>query len=109
MFDAQQIFLMVLNDSRTHEKGLRALAEAFVNSFDYDNTRALWTLIVQEPHWESEQLRRLEYAVETNAQVYNATANAEMMPQLLKKLVAKFELPAPKSPTDPWASFEPPF
>jgi hypothetical protein len=37
-FLAQQIFQLALNDSRTHEKGLRALAEAFVNSFNYNNT-----------------------------------------------------------------------
>lgn len=106
-FLAQQIFQLMLNDSRTHEKGLRALAEAFVNSFNYNNTRALWTLIEREPRWESEHLRRFEYAVETNAQVYDANANAEMMPDLVKNLVEKFEPPAPKPRPDPWA--EPPF
>jgi TIR domain len=107
-FLAQQIFQLTLNDTRTHEKGLRALAEAFVNSVNYNNTRVLWTLIEQEPRWESEQLRRFEYAVETNAQVYEASVNAEV-PDLVKKLVEKFEPPEPKSPPDPWGGYEPPF
>jgi hypothetical protein len=107
-FLARQIFQLILNDSRTHEKGLRALAETFVNSFGYDNTRALWTLIEQEPRWESEHLRRFEYAVVTNPQVYRANANAEMMPDLVKRLVEKLEPPAPEPAPDPWGS-EPPF
>jgi hypothetical protein len=102
-FLAQQTFLMVLKDPRTHEKGLRALAEAFVNSFGYDNTRVLWTLIEREPRWETEQLRRFEYAVETNAQVYNAHADGVMMADLVKKLVEEFEPPAAKPAPDPWA------
>lgn len=107
-FLAQQIFLMVLNDARTHEKGLRALAEAFVNSFNYNNTRVLWTLIEQEPRWEPEHLRRFEYAVETNAQVYDANVKTEMMADLVKNLVVKFEPPVPEPVLDPWGN-EPPF
>jgi hypothetical protein len=71
------------------------------------STRVVWTLIEQEPRWESEHLRRFEYAVETNAQVYDAIANSEMVPDLVKKLVERFEPPVPKPAPDPWG--EPPF
>lgn len=109
-FLARQIFQIALNDSRTHEKGLRALAEAFVHSYNFDNTRALWSLIEKEPRWESDQLRRFEYAVETNRQVYEANVAGAGMPELVKQLVEKFEPRMQVAPQDPWStSDEPPF
>lgn len=107
-FLAWKIFLLVLNDSRTHEKALHALAEAMVNSFSYANTRALWPLIEQEPRWESEQLRRMEYAVATNPQVYEANFNSTMIPSLVKGLVEKFEPTQIAPDGDPW-NVSPPF
>lgn len=108
-FLAWKILLLVLNDPRTHEKGLHALAEAFVNSFSYANTRALWALIEQEPRWESEQLRRFEYAVATNPQVYEAGVNSTFVPVLVKALIEKFEPPTSTGDEkDPWNP-DPPF
>lgn len=106
---AWKIFLLVLNDSRTHERGLQALAEAFVNSFNYDNTRALWPLIDQEPRWEPEHLRRFEYAVETNPQVYDANLNSVMVPVLVKRLIEKFEPPVPLDVNPGPINSEPPW
>jgi len=102
---AWKIFMLILNDSRTHEKGQRALAEAMVKSFSFDNTRALWPLIEQEPRWESDQLRRMEYAVSTNSQVYGAFLGPVDIPTLVQQLVAKFESSGGTvGDDDPWSS-----
>lgn len=115
-FVADRIFDVVLRDPRTHAVGAKALAEAFVSSSSFDETRKLWTLIEAEGHWGSEQLRRFEYAVQTNRQVYQTVYGTEdeTMPELVKDLVAKFEPPVPPPPPDPWANtatvyVEPPF
>lgn len=106
-FLAREILLLMLNDFRTHEKGLHALAEALVNSRSFENTRFLWPLIAQEPRWEVEQLRRMEYAVATNPQVYQANVNYVMIPILLKKLVEKFAPTQVEPEEDPWNSGAP--
>lgn len=109
---AHQLFLCLFRDRRTHEKAVRALAEAFVNSSSFDQTRSLWALINAEPHFDGEQLRRLEYAVATNRQVYRAVdPTGQPIPDLVKALVVKHE---PPPPDDPQAfplgfSDEPPF
>lgn len=104
---AERLFNVVLADPRTHQEGVRALGEAFVNSRSYDMTRKLWALLLVEPHLEAEQLRRLEYAVQTNNQVYSAVAgpSGTPVPELVAALVLKHEPPAAP---DPWSQ-EPPF
>jgi len=102
---AERVFRAVLGDSRTHTVGIKALAEAFVNSWSFYQTRALWDLIAAEPLWESQELRRLEYAVSTNRQVYDANHNGALVPELVKELVAKFEPIA----SDPWDTSDPLF
>lgn len=100
-FLAQQILENVVDDPRTKSIGLSALIEAFVNSGSYDRTRTTWALIEKQPTLTTEHLRRLEYAVQTNNQVYDGVAEAGKVPDLVKQLVEKFE-PAP--PTNPWAA-----
>lgn len=96
---AQHIFRIVVNDPRTRETvGVKALAEAFVRSGSYDTTRELWAMIASMPHVESEQLRRLEYAVQTNDQVYAAVAKGpdgetSDVPALVQRLVEHYEPP----------------
>lgn len=102
---------VLLSDARTHEKAFAAVVEAFVDSPNFNGTRWLWPLIEREPVIASEQLRRLEYAVQTNNQVYDATHEFTPVPDLVKALVEKFEPPAPPDPwaaTGSWPS-EPPF
>lgn len=103
-FLANEILMALLRDARTHDVGVQALVEALVNSFSFDQTRRLWPLIAQEPYLRPENLRRLEYAVETNSQVYDANASGQMVPDLVRQLVQKFE-PTQAS----WNSDEPPF
>jgi hypothetical protein len=50
---------------------------------------------------ETEQLRRLEYAVATNNQVYDCVADAKPVPELVKALIEKFEPPAPNYSDEP--------
>lgn len=100
---ARKIFKILFDDPRTHDDGVRALMEAFVNSFSFDTTRWLWELIVAEPRIESDQLRRLEHAVVNNRQVGDAVSNdGTPIPELVAQLVKGQE------PVDPWAD-EPPF
>lgn len=106
-FVAQTIFDAVLSDPRTHHVGVKALVEAFVNSRSFAQTDHLWAKIAAEPHWESAELRRLEYAVATNDQIYKCSTAGESVPDLVKALVLKFEPPlTPRQ--DPWSD-EPPF
>jgi hypothetical protein len=109
---AQRIFERVLAEPKTQAVGVKALAEAFVNSHSYDRTRYLWAHIAQVETWDSEQVRRLEYAVETNRQVYAGDFGGVPVPDLVKQLVEKFEpstapLTGALVPTDP--DDEPPF
>jgi len=106
---AEQVFNRVLAEPKTRAIGTKALAEAFVNSFNYDNTRKLWAHIAQVDHFDGEQLRRLEYAVQTNGQVYECNVDGVGLPDLVKQLVLKFEPPPPSN--DPWdvPSDGPPF
>lgn len=108
-FLSRQIFMSLFHDPRTHEAGVRCLAEGFVNSWSFDTTRWFWELIAAEPHFESEQLRRLEYAVATNNQVFNAVygPQGEPIPELVAALVKRHEPPPPEN-TRP-AVDEPPF
>ena len=64
-----------MTDPRTRDAGIKSLVEAFVNSWSYDTTRFLWVMIANVDTFESAQLRRLEYAVETNNQVYDANVD----------------------------------
>lgn len=77
---SHRIFQAVLRDPKTHRIGVKALAEAFVNSSSFAQTDLLWELIEAEARWETEQLRRLEYAVETNSQIYNCRTAASRYP-----------------------------
>lgn len=101
---ADQVFQSVLGHAQTREVGVKALAEAFVNSWSFDTTRRFWAMIESQPVMESEQLRRLEYAVQTNRQVYDAVAG-KPVPELVRALVEKFEPPPVE---DPWGN-DPPF
>lgn len=102
---AEQIFNSLVTHSGTREVGVQALAEAFVNSSSYDQTRRLWSLIERQPLIEAPQLRRLEYAVQSNRQVYEAVVGpGETVPDGVKTLVAKFE-----PPTGTWGFDEEPF
>jgi hypothetical protein len=97
---AFQIFWMVVRDNRTRPIALGAAVEAFVHSGSFDATRTLWELIEGAEHeLRSEQLRRLEYAVQTNDQVYAAVypAKAPNRPvsELVSALIARIEPPAP--------------
>ncbi len=105
---AEQIFERVLSEPKTRERGFKALAEAFVNSFSFDSTRKLWAKVAEVENWQPEQLRRLEYAVATNRQVYEANLDGQPIPDLVKALIERFEPPAPPAQPkqDPW---EPPF
>lgn len=95
----EHIFRVIVTHPRTRETvGVKALAEAFVNSGSYDTTRKLWAMIEATPHLEGDQLRRLEYAVETNDQVYKAVAKGpdgqtSDVPALVRQLVERFEPP----------------
>lgn len=106
---ARQIFARVLEDPRTRSVGIKALIESLVNSTSFDNTRRIWARIKDVEHFETEQLRRMEYAVQTNRQVFECVADNEPLPELVKRLVGRFEEP---QPPDPWASMPkavPPF
>lgn len=98
---ARQIFATAVADARTRDAGTTALVETFVHSWSYDTTRYLWALIEKVPTLEAAQLRRLEYAVQTNGQVYEANVDGVMVPVLVTALVEKFEPPQPD--VDPWA------
>lgn len=104
---ADQIFQSVLRHSQTRAVGVKALVEAFVNSWSFDTTRRFWSMIEVQPTIESEQLRRLEYAVQVNRQVYEAVYGpaGTPVPDVVKALVRKFE---PPLVVDPWDD-EPPF
>lgn len=101
---AHQIFMAVVREPSLREVSVKSLVEALVNSRSYESTRTIWAHIVNQPNIESEQLRRLEYAVQTNDQVYNANVDGTAVPVLVKELVDRFEPPAPSWPDD-----EPPF
>jgi hypothetical protein len=89
---ARQVFSSLVSHVRTREVGVQALAEAFVNSGSFDQTRWLWSLIERQPIIETPQLRRLEYAVQTSRQVYEAVIpGGELAPDLVRRLVERFE------------------
>lgn len=90
---ADQILEVVVRDPRTKFVGIRAAAEAFVNSGSYNMTRRLYEVLRSEDVIETDQLRRLEYAVQTNRQVYEAVFGqpARPMPELVEELVRRHE------------------
>jgi hypothetical protein len=98
---ARQIFHTAVTDARTRDAGSKSLVEAFVKSYSYDSTRWLWSIVERVQSFDAAQLRRLEYAVQTNRQVYDANVDGVLVPELVKKLVDRFEPPlAP----DPWSA-----
>lgn len=96
----ERIFTALLGDQRTRTVGVRALAEAFVTSRSFHTTRKLWALLETQGQIESGQLRRLEYAVQTNRQVYeaNAAPDGTPVPDLVAALVLRHEPPPPPDP-----------
>ena len=96
---AEGIFRVLVTDPRTRESvGVAALVEAFVKSASFETTRKLWAMIAAVPHFEGEQLRRLEYAVQVNREFYEANApggDGEIsgVPYLVEQLVERFEPP----------------
>ncbi len=107
-FLAETIFDRLLANPMTHTVGVGALVEAFVHSPNYRTTDKLVPLLHAEPTLNRDQLRRLEYAVQTNNQVYDCVTGGKPVPAHVQEIVAKFE---PPQPADPWAtaSGEPPF
>jgi uncharacterized membrane protein len=97
---AYNVLMGIVRTPRLREIATKALVESFVNSVSYDSTRRIWELIETQPQIESEQLRRLEYAVQTNDQVYDAVRQpgGVPIPSLVKALVDKFEPPADDEP-----------
>jgi hypothetical protein len=92
---ASKIFDGLLSHTKTREVGVKALAEAFVNSRSFNQTRRLWELIERQPLIEGPQLRRLEYAVGSNRQVYEAVDPVgNKITELVSALVEKFEPPS---------------
>lgn len=109
---ARRIVDTLLADPRTRDGTIRALAEGLVDSPNFEKTRELYELLAQQVRIEPEQLRRLEYAVQSNRQVYDAigprTSESRPIPDLIKELVAKHEpQPVVVGPED-WGD-EPPF
>lgn len=101
---AHQIFMAVVREPSLREKSVKSLAEALVNSRSYATTRTIWAHLEKQPNIESEQLRRLEYAVQTNNQVYDANVDGTPVSVKVNELVDRFEPPAPT-----WTDDEPPF
>ncbi len=99
---AYRIFLGLMAHPSTKAVSVGALAEAFVHSSSYDTTRRLWELIESQSSWDDRQLRRLEYAVKTNSQVYNAVAGPEFqpVPELVDELVRRLSPPDTSSLQD---------
>lgn len=96
---AERIFTRMLNDARTKEVGVRALAEAFVRCRSYDQTRKLYALLARQEAIAPEQLRRLECAVQENPQVYEAVLGSRPIPDLIGEFIKRHDPPAP---VDPW-------
>jgi hypothetical protein len=94
---ANSVLEVLLRDPRTRPQGLRSLAEAVVGSISFDRTRYLVGLLVDQPEMEEEQLRRLEYAVQTNRQVYEAVYPSRPPNRPVPELIAEFI--ARRSPT----------
>lgn len=75
---------------------VKVIVEAFVRSGSFNSTRRFWKLIENQPVIATEQLRRLEYAVNSNRQVYEAVSTGPSyarIPELVKAVVEKFEPP----------------
>jgi hypothetical protein len=98
---ANVIFQNLFTYSKLADIVTKALVEAFVSSGSYDTTRRLWGMLLGRQTIETEQLRRLEYAVATNNQVYDCVADAKPVPELVKALIEKFEPPAPNYSDEP--------
>lgn len=94
---AQEIFRAAIRTVRPASLARSTLAEAFVTSFNFDNSRNLWSAISRQDQWDEPQLRRLEYAVETNRQVYDANLDGTSLADLVKDLLVRFD-PAPVAP-----------
>ena len=72
---ADHIFEIILRDPRTEHLTTRVLVEALVNSGSFGATRRYYALLEAKDTIEPEQLRRLQYAVQTNRQVYEAVTD----------------------------------
>jgi hypothetical protein len=97
-FTAWHIFMGIVRAPTLRDVATQAVVEAFVTSGSYDATRKIWALIEKQQQLESSQLRRLEYAVQTNDQVYDANLDGKSIPDLVKALVNEFEPPADDEP-----------
>lgn len=99
---AQQIFITVVLDARTREVGAQSLVETFVRSWSFDTTRFLWPMLERQATLTRDQLRRIEYAVDTNRQVYQAVdSSGAPIPELVKALAARLYPPPPVSLDEP--------
>jgi hypothetical protein len=92
----QAIFRAAIRSVKDPELVRRAIAEAFVSTQSYENTRNLWPAVLRQDRWEKASLDRLKFAVETNSQVYGAVLGNDTFPDLITGLVDKYN-PAPAS------------
>jgi hypothetical protein len=95
-FTARKIIETLTDDDRTRKAALRSVGEALVNSYSFDNTRWVWSLIEpNEAHLEPDTLRRIQYAVATNNQVSAANrADGEPISTLVEQMVVRASLDA---------------
>lgn len=94
----QQVFDTITASPKTRAVGVSAAVEAFANSASFDNTRRYWQVISRADSLTPAELRRLEWAVDNERQVYEAVekVSGRMIPELVEELVKKFE-PEPES------------
>lgn len=97
-----EILKVLLGTNTTNAVGVRALGEALVRSSSYDRTRDLWRLIEEQSTIESDTLRRIEFAGNSNRQVYEAGYGypSRKIPELIEELVLRHEPPPPRFAPD---------
>jgi len=101
---AHEIVGVLLDDPRTHSRVVSVLPEALVTSCSYDRTRQVWDLIEKvKDEFREDELRRLQFAVDTNRQVYQAVARdgkplGELVEQLLREHSTVIDLSETKAP-----------
>lgn len=99
---ADRIFQSLGRHPSTRSLEVAAAVEALVTARNYDSTRRFWKIIQASPTGlGSDELRRLEYAVTSNSQVYDAVYETRPIPELIQELVTRLE---PPLDADPWAT-----
>lgn len=104
---ATRVLKVLATDPRTRTAATEAVAEAFVNSYSYDRTRELCELLDQQAKIEEPQLQRLEYAVQTNRQVYECVRPSPQGSQSVPDFISALQ--KRHRPPSPWDDAEEPF